>query len=216
MALKQLHYGVLLVHYNQTSDFYRQTLPHVLFQKYGVNMLLFSSAKPILNFTTLDQISNPLLFQKYLNAIATWFTDEWGYLYDKNKTRTQAIEERQHELLDCTAHIHLAFYHQQLVGAFRIEDKPFTEALLTRPGQDMRHAKELWFIYVDSAYRTLGVGRQMLQQIKRLSQQMQVDTLLLETLKPSLNGFYKKQNAQWILEHRLVGHPTDMLKITVR
>ena len=181
-------------------------------------MLLFSLAKPNLKFTKLNQIADGSLSAKCLDLVTTWFTDEWGYIHDKDKTREQAIGDRKKYLAENADKIHLAFYGDLIVGAFRIEYKEFDEELLNsqiRKGwQDKLQTSEIWFIYVDPTYRGLGAGRQIVQEIKRLSKaEMRASMVLLETLKPGLNHLYRTEDAELVCENYLDHNPTDVLRI---
>lgn len=186
----------------------------------GAPMLLFSSAEPDLKFTTLSQIADGSPFAKCLELVTTWFTDEWGYIHDKDKTREQAIIDRQTYLTENADKIYLVFYRDLVVGAFRIGDKEFEKELIDsqiRKGWlDKLQTSEIWFIYVDPAYRGLGAGRQMVQEIKRLSkEEMRASMVLLETLKPGLNHLYRTEDAELVCENYLDHNPTDVLRITL-
>ena len=183
-----------------------------------VRMLLFGSIKPCLKFTKLNEITDGFLFEKYLELIAIWFTDEWGYLHDKNKTREQAIEDRKGSLAENADKIYLAFYGALVVGAFRIENKTFEEELINsqiRKGlRDELQTREIWFIYVAPTYRNIGAGRQIIQEIKRLAKaEMGAGIVLLETLRPNLNRFYRMEDAELVCESHLNCNPTDVLRI---
>ncbi|MBL7481087.1 GNAT family N-acetyltransferase [Legionella bononiensis] len=167
-------------------------------------MLLFSSAKPTVTFTKLNQV-NEESFSDYLEMVTKWFTNEWGYIHDKidegkYKEPEQAIEDRMQYLTENADRVYLAFYKELLVGAFRIENK-------------MVNTNEIWFIYVDPTARGLGVGRQIVQEIKRLSKDEMANIVLLETLKPSLNHLYKSEGAEQICDNTLDNNPTDVLRI---
>ncbi|WP_267885273.1 GNAT family N-acetyltransferase [Legionella adelaidensis] len=71
-------------------------------------------------------------------------------------------------------------------------------------------------MYVDPFARGLGVGRQIVKQIKRHSKEEEAKMVLLETLKPSLNHLYQTEDAEIISENNLDGHPTDVLRINLK
>lgn len=179
-------------------------------------MILFSLAKPTLKFTTLRQVTDAALFAKYLKLVTNWFTDEWGYLHDKDKPREEVIKERGLRFAENADKIYLAFYGDLVVGAFRVEEKEFPKEPISRQirreGRPLK-VSEIWFIYVDPICRNLGVGRQILQKIKQLSEEMGVNMILLETLKPSLNQLYKTEGAKVVCENYLNSYPTDVLNI---
>lgn len=183
-------------------------------------MLLFSTAKPRVTFKTLNQV-NPDSFGPCLELVTKWFTQEWGYIHDKvdgtYKELEQAIEDRMQYLTENADRIHLAFYDELVVGAFRIENKEFVNELLEHQAnngwQDKLKTNEIWFIYVDPMSRGLGVGRQIVQEIKCISGQENASIVLLETLKPNLNRLYTSEGADHICDNALDSNPTEVLRI---
>lgn len=173
-------------------------------------MHLFTSAKPKFTFQRLDKIEGER-FNEYLELVTNWFTEEWGYIHDKDKIPEQAVQERREYLRENADKIHMVFYKDLIVGAFRIENKEFAEEFLRR---DLLKTSEIWFIYVDPTYRGLGAGRQMVQEIKRLSKdEMKAGMVLLETLKPGLNHLYMSEDGKVVCENCIEHNPTDVLKI---
>ena len=178
-------------------------------------MHLFTSAKPKFRFRKLNEVETVDVkhFEKYLGLVTNWFTDEWGYIHDKGKNPEQVIQERKKYLRENKDKIHMVFYENLVVGAFRIENKEFDEAFLRR---DLIKTNEIWFIYVDPTYRGLGAGRQMVQEIKRLSKdEMSAAMVLLETLKPGLNHLYMSEEGKIICENSIEKNPTDVLRINL-
>lgn len=181
-----------------------------------MHLHLFTSAKPNLTFKTLKQIDGDhALSEKCLELVTQWFTDEWGYIHDKDKTPEQAIQDRKEYLKENADKIHMAFYDKLIVGAFRFEEKEFVKELI-KEGKDQLKTSEIWFIYVDPTYRSLGAGRQIVQEIKRLSkEEMKAGMILLETLKPGLNHLYMTEEGKVVCENALDHNPTDVLKINL-
>ena len=179
-------------------------------------MLLFSRAKPTVQFTKLSEVDEHS-FGNYLELVTEWFTKEWGYIHDKGKDPDQAIDDRMVYLTKNADRIYLAFYNELVVGAFRIENKEFENELLTsqenKGWQGKLKTNEIWFIYVDPLSRGLGVGRQIVQEIKRISMGDEANIVLLETLKPSLNRLYTSEGAEQICDNALDNNPTDVLRI---
>lgn len=173
-------------------------------------MHLFTSAKPKLTFQTLNKIRDGR-FEECLNLVTNWFTEEWGYIHDKDKTPEQAIQERTIYLRENAGKIHMVFYKNLIVGAFRIENKEFDAEFLKR---EWLKTSEIWFIYVDPAYRGLSAGRQMVREIKRLSKdEMKAGMVLLETLKPGLNHLYRSEDGKVVCENCIGHNPADIIKI---
>lgn len=183
-------------------------------------MHLFSFAKPVVKFITLKQINDPILFGKCLDQVNLWFTSEWGYIHDKDKHPVKALEDRKKYLDANSNRIHLAFYGDILIGAYRVENKEFDKELLDnqikKGWQDKLITEEIWFIYVDPGARGLGVGRQIVKEIKQCSLNKKAGMVLLETLKPGLNRLYKTENAEVIGENSLDSNPTDVLRINLK
>ena len=178
-----------------------------------MHLHLFTSVKPNLTFKTLKQIEDPALYERCVKLVTNWFTDEWGYIHDKDKTQDQAIKDREEYLKENADKIHMVFYDKLIVGSFRLEEKKFAQELI-REGKDQLKTSEIWFIYVDPTYRSLGAGRQIVQEIKRLSkEEMQVGMVLLETLKPGLNHLYMTEEGKVVCENSLDHNPTDVLSI---
>ncbi len=173
-------------------------------------MLLFSSAKPKLTFVKLSEINEAALYQKRLEKVTQWFTEEWGYLHDTEKTPEQAFNDRKQYLSENADAINLVFYGKLMVGAFRVEAKKLV-------GKRLK-ASEIWFMYVDPLCRELWIGRQILEEIKRLSlaKDMPDDMVLLETLRFCLNRFYKQVGAKWVCENQIGSEPTDFLRIDIK
>lgn len=183
-------------------------------------MQLYSIFKPTLEFKKLSDISDVSKFQKYLEKVTSWFTEEWGYIHDKNKTFEEAIQSRKERFAESADKIYLAFYGQIVIGAFRIGNKEYAKELMK--SQDKKGWKEklqiseIWFIYVDKPFRSLGGGRQIIEEIKRRSiKELGASMILLETLKPSLNYFYINQGARLLAESQMNCYPTDVLKFNL-
>lgn len=181
-------------------------------------MLLFSLAKPTLKFIKLNQITDAALFEKSLNLVTDWFTDEWGYIHDKDKTREQAVTDRKKYLIENADKIYLAFYGSLVVGSFRVECKEWADDLVSiqaKKGlENQLKTSEIWFVYVEPTCRSLGLGRQIVRKIKQLSAtEMKTNMILLETLKPGLNHLYKTEGAEEICENHLNNNLTDVLRI---
>ncbi|MDP3268628.1 MAG: GNAT family N-acetyltransferase [Legionella sp.] len=176
-----------------------------------MTMHLFTSVKPKITFKKLNQIKDSSRFENYVKKVSTWFTKEWGYIHDKNISDEQAIEKRIGTIRNNAENIVLAFYGNQVVGAFRLELKEFDEKLKKNDQDTM---SEVWFIYVDPTFRGLGVGRQIVQEIKRVAKdEMKASMVLLETLKPGLNHLYLSEEGKIVCDNSLDSNPTDMIRL---
>ncbi|KTC65718.1 Acyl-CoA N-acyltransferase (plasmid) [Legionella adelaidensis] len=94
-------------------------------------MHLFSSVKPTVKFIRLNELDF-ISFNKCLNQVNLWFTNEWGYIHDKAKTPEQALKDRRDYLAENADRVHLAFYGSVMVGAFRVENKEFDEKFIRK------------------------------------------------------------------------------------
>lgn len=152
-------------------------------------MHLFTTFRPKLSFEKLSSCS-----QEHIRTAATWIENEWGYI------RNKGVEERikiLHELKDS---VYIGFYGKHPVALFAVF-----------PHEHLQGHSELMYVYVDEQLRGLGLGKQIINQAKLVSSQMQADNIVLDTLKTSLNGYYCKFGARVVCESRLYGEPTDIL-----
>jgi len=171
-------------------------------------MLLFSTVK-----------NHPLTFVKLSNClehkelVATWFTDEWGYIYDKSSaSREEAIAIRKDKMPDRAERIWMVLLGSQPIGMFSLEPKEFDIRLMDR----MPPTCEIYYVYVDKNFRSLGVGSQIVREIKRCAKEdMGTDLILLDTLKPKLKRMYEKEGAKVLCENQLELQPTEVLSITI-
>lgn len=194
-------------------------------------MHLFTTFKPKATITKLSEIDTESEnYEKYLALVTQWFTDEWGYIHDKNKpSKEEAIADRKKYLEENKEKLNLVFYDNIMVGAFRFENKPIDQEITgaskrkdgqtnsdsqnEKTWQDKLKTNEIWFIYVDPSARGLGVGRQIIKEIKQLSKDAKFGMVFLETLKPNLNRLYASEGAKLIAEGRLDDNPTDVFMI---
>jgi diamine N-acetyltransferase len=91
------------------------------------------------------------------------------------------------------------------IGMFVLadEDAPFSNTL---------KFKKLTYVYVDESFRGLGLGKKILETAKQLAKKQRA-IIILDTLHPNLNEFYKKQGAKEIWEGESLGCPTTVFGI---
>jgi diamine N-acetyltransferase len=80
---------------------------------------------------------------------------------------------------------------------------------------DSPKACGLMYVYVKNEYRGLGFGKQVIEKAKELASNTGAKLILLDTLKPSLNGLYKGEGAEVVCEGGLYSHGTDILRVTL-
>lgn len=167
-------------------------------------MLLFSSAltKHKLTFTKLSDCMD------YVPIAATWAEDEWGYI------RNKGIEYRAEVMRTLKNDVYIGIFAGQPVAMFALLEHSFN-ADLAKITDNLPHARELMYVYVEKNYRGLGFGKQIIEEAKRLAAESGANLILLDTLKPSLNGLYKKHGAEVVCEGHLFSHPTDVLRIAI-
>ncbi|MCE0722906.1 MULTISPECIES: GNAT family N-acetyltransferase [Legionella] len=165
-------------------------------------MLLFSAAlfKHKLNFKPLSER------MEYLSLAATWAEEEWGYI------RNKGVEFRKGVLNNLKEHVYIGTLNGTPVALFALFPKEmapeFNEKKFKAP-----IISDLMYVYVDKPYRGLGFGTQIIEKAKEIAKTQKAEFIMLDTLKPSLNRFYKNAGAEVIAENQLFSHPTDVLTI---
>lgn len=174
------------------------------FNQEGYQMLLFSLAmsKHKLTFTKLSEC------MEYLDLVAKWAEDEWGYI------RNKGVEFRKKILSDLKEHTYIGTFNGQPIAMFVLFDKEMSP--------EFNHGRfkppvvnELMYVYIDEPYRGLGFGKQIIDEVKQLASHSKSEYIMLDTLKPGLNRFYEKSGAKVIAENQLFSHPTDVLTIKI-
>lgn len=170
--------------------------------QWGCMMLLFGTTlfERKLNFTPLSKC------MEHLPLAATWAEGEWGYI------RNKGVEFRQKALNKLKDYVYVGTWNGEPVALFAIFPKKmapeFNEKKFKAPTMS-----ELMYVYVDKPYRGLGFGKQIVEQAKEIAKSQKAEFVMLDTLKPSLNRFYKNAGAEVIAENQLYSHPTDVLAI---
>ncbi|APF02835.1 TPA: GNAT family N-acetyltransferase [Legionella pneumophila] len=167
-------------------------------------MLLFSLAmsKHKLIFTKLSEC------MEYLDLVATWAEDEWGYI------RNKGVEFRKKILSDLKEHTYIGTFNGQPIAMFVLFDKDMSSEFnygRFKPPV----VSELMYVYIDEPYRGMGFGKQIIDEAKQLASCSKSEYIMLDTLKPGLNRFYEKSGAKVIAENQLFSHPTDVLTIKI-
>lgn len=165
-------------------------------------MLLFNSKlskNQSLNFVALDGA------EEHLMTVATWAESEWGYI------RHKGVNFRMQQFVELRQSIYVGLLNGAPVAMFALLDHEFTRDL-QRDLPNLPHFKQLMFVYVDERYRGLGFGRQIIQEAKQRAQAEGAE-LVLDTLKPGLNGLYRAQGAHEVCEGRLYSNETDVLRM---
>jgi len=165
-------------------------------------MLLFSTAlsKHKLTFTKLSDC------MEHLTLAATWAEGEWGYI------RNKGVEYREGVLESLKESVYIGIFAGRPVAMFALLDHEFRPELSAATDL-LPKTKLLMYVYVERDYRSLGFGRQIIEESKRIAKAAEVDMILLDTLKPGLNRMYEKHGARVICENHLFSHPTDVLTI---
>jgi GNAT superfamily N-acetyltransferase len=167
-------------------------------------MLLFSSAfkKHKLSFNKLSTC------MEHVPMAAKWAEDEWGYI------RNKGVEFRKEVMTKYKENVYIGCYAGEPVAMFALLNHPLhprLSAVLDSPN----NAGELMYVYVRKEYRDLGFGKQIIEKAKQLAKDSGAKLILLDTLKPNLNGFYKRQAAEVVCEGSLFTHGTDVLRMTI-
>lgn len=143
---------------------------------------------------------------EYLSLAATWAEEEWGYI------RNKGVEFRKGVLNNLKEHVYIGTLNGTPVALFALFPKEmapeFNEKKFKAP-----IISDLMYVYVDKPYRGLGFGTQIIEKAKEIAKTQKAEFIMLDTLKPSLNRFYKNAGAEVIAENQLFSHPTDVLTI---
>ncbi|GEM_PF-6874335 len=136
----------------------------------------------------------------WLTQAAAWAEEKWGYIRNY-----PGITERIKIITKLKENFYIVTYDKQPVGMFALLDYKALES--------KQAIKELMYLYVDKSFRNMGIGSQMIKIAKGIAKQQGCESIVFDTLTPSLNGFYKKQGAKVICEGQLLGHPTTVLRM---
>ncbi|KTD53441.1 putative Acyl-CoA N-acyltransferase [Legionella santicrucis] len=159
-------------------------------------MLFFSTARHPLVFRKLSECP------ELLPIAARWAEEEWGYI------RNKGLDYRMEVLTALKEETYIGTFNGQPVAMFALFNDP---AEVSEKKFKPFHSYELMYVYVDKDYRSLGFGKQIVQKAKEIARTSNVESIVLDTLKPSLNGFYKNHGAEVVCEGGLFSHPTDVL-----
>jgi diamine N-acetyltransferase len=165
-------------------------------------MLLFSlvSHKHKLTFKKLSNC------MEHLTTAATWAENEWGYV------RNKGVAFREDVFRKLSDDLYIAHFRGLPVGMFALVEKETSPELLTNK-HDPSIMFELRYVYVDKNYRSLGFGNQIIEKAKLIAKHSGANLIVLDTLKPNLNRFYQKHDAQILCEGQLFSHGTDVLSM---
>ncbi len=143
---------------------------------------------------------------EHLPLAAAWAEGEWGYI------RNKGVAYRQELLGSLKEQVYVGTLNGQPVALFALFPKEmaaeFKEKKFKAPS-----VSELMYVYVDKPYRGLNFGKQIIEEAKEIAKSQKAEFIMLDTLKPSLNRFYKNAGAEIIAENQLFSHPTDVLTI---
>lgn len=135
--------------------------------------------------------------EDWLTQAALWVENKWGYIRS-----FPGLEYRKEALRKLQDHFYIVTFADQPIGMF---------ALFDHDTKTKTKAKELMYFYVDESFRSLGIGSEMMNIVKTLSQG--ADVIILDTLTPTLNKFYEKHGAKVVCDGSLLGHPTTVMRI---
>jgi GNAT superfamily N-acetyltransferase len=131
-------------------------------------------------------------YQIISEQIISWNFSEWGYLLKERKKSEDFME-------NYFQYYHLLFFKNSLVGAF-----------VVIPQQDLLGERVYCLdgVYIDPKFRSLGIGNLIVEHVKELCRG---SIVVLDTLKPGLNHFYKKHGATIVGEHYWATAPAERL-----
>lgn len=155
--------------------------------------------------------------QHMFDQAAEWAEKDVGYLRG-----FPGIEVRKEILKGLQDNFYMVCYEGQPVGMFALLD--------CTPKNDPNNSKEtklpdnfpitkemkLTYVYVDFSFRGLGIGGWIVEQAKKLAKEKGAHLIVLDTLKPSVDHFYQKHEANIVCEARALGFPTTKLSIGLK
>ncbi|GAB4223398.1 MAG: hypothetical protein Tsb005_18390 [Gammaproteobacteria bacterium] len=154
----------------------------------------FSKFQHAIELYNLAESNNP----QWLKQVAEWAEKQWGYIRN-----FPGVEYRKSIIEKCSKNFYVITYSDILIGMFALFD-----------GKSYPNIKiiKLEYFYIDERFRGLGVGRRIIDGIKSLYVKNQ-DLIILDTLHPRLNAFYKKCGFKELCEHQLLGYPVTVMKL---
>ena len=156
----------------------------------------------------LYQNKSPKLTFKKLSDCPEHLEDEWGYIRNKGvEFRTQVIDSIKNKF-------YIGFIGKIPVSMFTV--LPRDNSFFDFTTKAEYPASELMYVYVDKMYRDLGLGKQIVNQAKNIANASGSSYLFLDTLKPRLTNYYKKQGAEYLGEGSFFGCHTDIMKIKLK
>jgi GNAT superfamily N-acetyltransferase len=135
-----------------------------------------------------------------LHQVSKWIEDKWGYLRGnpglaKRREMTKAIADE----------LYLLKYADQPIAMFRLGDHQSLDA--------KTNVKELTHVYVDERFRSAGIGGRIVNIAKREAKLHGASLIVLDTLNPNLNRFYKQHGAIEVCETKFLGAASTKLRI---
>jgi len=145
----------------------------------------------------------------WVDQAAEWTENKWGYIRGY-----PGIEKRKGIMRDLISdpinQFFMVTYANQPIGMFALSDYSsdlFQDAAAT--------IKELKYFYVAISFRSMGIGSSMLAKIKEKAKEIGADMLVLDTLNPNLNQFYKKHGAKEVVDSQFFGQPTTLFRMDI-
>lgn len=127
----------------------------------------------------------------YLGQALVWLWEAFG-------KETLSPLEFMEDLRCNTNKFNLVFYNKQAIGMFRLDTFHLEESRF--------NVLELTDVVIDSHFRNLGFGREMIAKAKEVAGKKKADMVVLETANPQLNRFYEKCGAKVVCENHFRDH----------
>lgn len=142
---------------------------------------------------------------KYLKQAAIWGESKWGYLRN-----FPGLKFRIKDINEIKDHFYIVTYGDHAVGMFAV----LGGKKIADWSNKSFPSKELEYVYVDEPFRGLGIGKKIIQEAKKIAHAKEEHVILLQTLNPNLNSFYKKHGAKEVGEQKFLEIPTEVLAIS--
>lgn len=126
-----------------------------------------------------------------LETLAQWSEEEFGFM-----RQYPGYLFRELEIFAKADYFHVGFIGKSPVALFRLTDLPLDESLGIQ-----QTAKYLSYVIVEENCRRMNIGKQLISEVKRLTQAAGAELILFTTINPNVNGFYEKHQAKIVHEN---------------
>ena len=140
---------------------------------------------------------------QFIKQAGLWATQNWQYIFP-------TIPDWEADVRKFQDNFYFAIYAGQPVGMFALksidEYQNFIKPL---------KVQTLFYVYVDERVRSLSVGKQITKEAEKIAREQGANMVVLETTKPSLNSFYKKNGYSYVCDSQFYGQTVSNLMLSL-